>query len=135
MSEGIIQSTDVPTKLPAKELEPIKSVNLPENQNKTLEQAVSQEQPIPWPQTPVTGLYNLRKRDWNQEDEPAEPAKPNDRIAKRIRAMLALLEQEDFDLDNQETVFAAFTKGKEIVQIPIPKSYSSVVTDPIYRPE
>jgi len=133
--EGIIQSTDVPAKLPAKELEPVESVNLPKSQNKTPEQAVSQEQPIPWPQTPVTGLYNLRKHNQNQEDEPAEPAKPNNRIAKRIRAMLALLEQEDFDLDNQETAFAASTKGKEIVQIPIPKSYSSAVRDLIYRPE
>jgi hypothetical protein len=47
--------------------------------------------------------------------------------------MLALLEQEEFDLDNQETAFAVSTKDKEIVQILIPKSYSTVVTDLVYR--
>jgi len=57
----------------------------------------------------------LQKHNQNQEDEPDELAKPNNRIVKQIRAMLALLEQEDFDLDNQETTFAASTKGKEIV--------------------
>jgi hypothetical protein len=49
--------------------------------------------------------------------------------------MLALLEQEEFDLDNQETVFAVSTKDKEIVQILIPKSYFIAVTDLVYRLE
>src|SRR5437016_5346369 len=102
------------TKLPAKELKSVESVNLPKSQNKILEQAMSQEQPIFWLQTPVIGLYNLWKHNQNQEDKLAKPAKPNNRIAKQIRAMLALLKQEDFDLDNQETVFATFTKGKKI---------------------
>ncbi len=96
---------------------------------------MSQEQPIPWPQTPVTCLYNLQKHDQNQEDKSAEPAKPNNRIAKQIRAMLALLKQEDFDLDNQETAFTTSTKSKEIIQIPIPKFYSSAITDLIYKLE
>ena len=49
--------------------------------------------------------------------------------------MLALLEQGEFNLDDQETAFAVSTKDKEIVQIPIPKSYSMAIADPIYRPE
>jgi hypothetical protein len=49
--------------------------------------------------------------------------------------MLALLEQGEFDLDNCETAFAVSTKDKKIIQIPIPKSYSTAVADPIYRPE
>ena len=49
--------------------------------------------------------------------------------------MLALLKQKDFDLDNQETILAIFTKGKKIIQISISKSYSSIVTDLIYRLE
>jgi hypothetical protein len=73
----------------------------------------------------------LRKRDQNQKGEPNEHDK-DDKVAKRIRAMLALLEQEEFNLDNQETTFAISTKDKEIVQIPIPKSYSKVVTDLVY---
>ena len=49
--------------------------------------------------------------------------------------MLALLEQEEFDLDNCETALTVSNKTKEIVQIPIPKSYSKAVVNPIYRPE
>jgi len=49
--------------------------------------------------------------------------------------MLALIEQEEFDLDSQETAFAVSGKTEEIVQIPIPKLYSTAVADPIYRPE
>ena len=49
--------------------------------------------------------------------------------------MLALLEQREFDLDNCETAFAVSTKDKKIIQIPIPKSYSTAVADPIYGPE
>src|SRR5438045_4931011 len=49
--------------------------------------------------------------------------------------MLALLEQGEFDSDNQETAFAVSEKTKEIVQIPIPKSYSTAVADPIYGSE
>jgi hypothetical protein len=49
--------------------------------------------------------------------------------------MLALLEQEEFDLNDQETAFAVSTKDKEIVQILIPKSYSTAVTNLVYRLE
>jgi hypothetical protein len=49
--------------------------------------------------------------------------------------MLALLEQEEFDLNNQETIFAVSTKDKEIVRILIPKSYFTAITNPVYRPE
>src|SRR5438045_6768555 len=49
--------------------------------------------------------------------------------------MLALLKQGEFDSDNQETAFAVSEKNKEIVQIPIPKSYSMAIADPIYGPE
>ena len=49
--------------------------------------------------------------------------------------MLALLEQGEFDSDNQETAFAVSEKTKEIVQIPIPKSYSTAVANPIYGSE
>ena len=49
--------------------------------------------------------------------------------------MLALLEQEEFDLNSQEVAFAISTKDKEIVQIPIPKSYSIAITNPTYRLE
>ena len=80
----------------------------------------------------MPSLHNLRKRNRNQEDETVEP---NNRIAKRTRAMLALLEQEEFDLDDRETVYTISTKDKEIVRIPIPKSYSNAVMDPIYGPE
>ena len=80
---------------------------------------------------PVAGPYNLRKRNRDQDQE----AKTNDKIAKRIKAILALLEQGEFDLDNQETVFAISKKIKEIIQIPIPKLYSTAVANPIYRLE
>ena len=49
--------------------------------------------------------------------------------------MLALLKQEEFDLNDQETAFAVSEKTKEIIWIPIPKSYSMAVTDPMYGPE
>jgi len=49
--------------------------------------------------------------------------------------MLALLEQGEFDSDNCKTAFAVSTKDKKIIQIPIPKSYSAAVADPIYGPE
>ena len=47
--------------------------------------------------------------------------------------MLALLKQEEFDLDNQETAYTISTKDKEIIQIPILNFYSSAVIDLIYR--
>src|SRR5436190_19595324 len=49
--------------------------------------------------------------------------------------MLALLKQEEFNLNDQETAFAVSEKTKGIMQIPIPKSYSMAVTDPMYGPE
>jgi hypothetical protein len=77
----------------------------------------------------------LQKHDQNQEGKPNKPDKLDNRVAKQIRTILALLEQREFDLDSQETVFAVSTKDKEILQIPIFKSYSKAVTDPVYRPE
>jgi hypothetical protein len=74
----------------------------------------------------------LQKYNWNQK---GKPDKPNNKVAKQIRTILALLEQEEFDLDNQETVFAVSTKDKEIVQIPISKSYSKAITDLVYKLE
>lgn len=65
---------------------------------------------------PSTSPYNLRKRSWNQEDE----AKTKDNIAKRIRAMLALIEQGEYDSDYCETAFAVSTKDKKIIEIPLP---------------
>ena len=70
----------------------------------------------------------MRKRNQDQEDE----AETDDNIAKRIKAMLALLEQGEFNLDNCETAFAVSEKTREIVQILIPKSYSKAVADLIY---
>jgi hypothetical protein len=84
---------------------------------------------------PASSLYNLQKYNWNQKDKPDKPDKPDNRVTKQTRAILALLEQEEFDLDNQETVFAVSTKTKKIIQIPISKSYSKAVTDLVYRPE
>ena len=46
--------------------------------------------------------------------------------------MLALLEQREFDLDNCKTTFTVSTKSKKIIQILIPKSYSTAIADPIY---
>jgi hypothetical protein len=83
---------------------------------------------------PVPSLYNLQKYNQNQEGKPNKPDKDN-KAVKQTRTILALLEQKEFDLDNQETVFAVSTKDKEIVQIPIFKSYSKVVTDLVYRLE
>jgi hypothetical protein len=77
----------------------------------------------------------LQKYNQNQKSKPDKPDKPDNRVTKQARAILALLEQEGFDLDNQETVFAISIKNKEIVQIPISKSYFKAVTDPVYRPE
>ena len=135
--ESTTQPTDAPVNLSSKGLEPAESANLPvnlpskelepaESTNKTPKQAAPQ-------QAPVTGRYNLRKRDRDQEDE--SKAEAEDKIAKRIKAMLALLEQREFDLDNCETTFAVSTKDKKIIQILIPKSYSTAVADPIYGPE
>ena len=53
-------------------------------------------------------------------------------MAKWIKAMLALLEYGEFDLDHYETTFAISIKDKKIIQIPIPKSYSMAVKDPTY---
>ena len=91
-----------------------------------------QEQPTTVLEIPVPRLYNLQKYNCNQEDK---PDKPNNRIAKQTRVILALLEQEEFDLANQEIAFAISTKNQKVVQIPISKSYSKTVTDPVYRPE
>jgi hypothetical protein len=77
----------------------------------------------------------LQKYNQNQKDKLDKPDKLDNRITKQTRTILALLEQEEFDLDNQKTVFAVSTKDKEIIQIPIPKSYSKAVTDLVYRPE
>jgi hypothetical protein len=74
----------------------------------------------------------LQKYNQNQNNK---PDKPDNRVTKQTRTILALLEQEEFDLDNQETVFAVSTKNKKIIQIPIFKSYSKAVTDLVYRPE
>ena len=49
--------------------------------------------------------------------------------------MLALLKQGEYNLDNCKTAFAVSAKTKEIVQIPLPKSYSKAVANPIYRLE
>jgi hypothetical protein len=49
--------------------------------------------------------------------------------------MLALLEQGELNLDNCETAFAVSTKDKKVIQIPIPKSYSTAVANLIYRLE
>jgi hypothetical protein len=74
----------------------------------------------------------LQKYNWNQSNK---PDKPDNRVTKQTRTILALLEQKEFDLDNQETIFAISTKDKEIIQISISKFYSKAVTDPVYRPE
>jgi hypothetical protein len=74
----------------------------------------------------------LQKYNRNQSNK---PDKPDNKVTKQTKAILVLLEQEEFDLDNQETVFAVSTKDKEIIQISIPKSYSKAVTDLVYRPE
>jgi hypothetical protein len=74
----------------------------------------------------------LQKYNQNQKDK---PDKPDNRVTKQTRTILALLEQEEFDLDNQETVFAISIKTKEIIQIPIFKFYSKAVTDLVYKPE
>jgi Reverse transcriptase (RNA-dependent DNA polymerase) len=131
--ESIMQSTDAPANLPSKESKPTGSANPLKSQDETQEQVAPQEQPIPSPQAPVAGRYNLRKRDRDQEDKSEDESK--DKITKRIKAMLALLEQGEFDSDNCETAFAVSTKDKKIIQIPIPKSYSAAVADPIYGPE
>ena len=133
--EGLTEPTNISVNPPTKELQPENYINLSDNQDRIPEQGVLQEQPATVPEIPVPSLYNLQKHDRNQKGKPDKPDKPDDRIAKQARAILALLEQEEFDLDDQETVFAVSTKDKEIVQIPIPKSYSKAVTDPVYRPE
>jgi hypothetical protein len=130
--EGLTETTNISVNLPTKKLQPENPANLSNNQDRIPEQGIFQEQPVTVPEIPVSSLYNLRKYNRSQK---GKPDKPDNRVAKQIRAILALLEQEEFDLDNQETVFAVFTKDKEIVQIPIPKSYSKAVTDPVYRPE
>jgi hypothetical protein len=126
--ENTIQFTDISINLSSKESEPAGPVNLPENKNNIPEQVILQEQP-------ATDWYNLQKYNRSQKAELDKPDKPDDRVAKQTRAILALLEQEEFDLDNQETVFAVSTKDQEIIQIPISKSYSSTVKNLIYRPE
>jgi hypothetical protein len=130
--KSLTEFTNISVNLLAKELQPENPANLPNNQGRTPEQDIPQEQPATKPEIPASSLYNLQKHDWNQSNK---PDKPDNRVTKQTRTILALLEQEKFDLDNQETVFAVSTKDKEIVQIPIPKSYSKAVTDPVYRPE
>jgi hypothetical protein len=49
--------------------------------------------------------------------------------------MLALLKQRELDLDNCKTAFAISTKDKKVIQILIPKSYSTAVADLIYKPK
>jgi hypothetical protein len=49
--------------------------------------------------TPVTSPYNLQKHNRDQEDESEE------NIAKRIKAMLALIELGEYDSDYCETAF------------------------------
>ena len=91
----------------------------------------AQEQPAPLQQMPVTGLYNLQKYNWDQNQE----TETDNKIAKQIRAILALIKQEGFDLDSQETVFAISEKTEEIVQILISKLYSTAVANLIYKLE
>jgi hypothetical protein len=117
--EGLTETTNISVNLPTKELQPENPANLSDNQNKIPEQDIPQEQSVTVLEIPVPS--NLQKYNRNQK---GKPDKSDNKVAKQIRAILALLEQEEFDLDNQE-----------IVQIPIPKSYSKAVTDPVYRPE
>ena len=49
--------------------------------------------------------------------------------------MLALLKQEEYNLDNYKITFAIVTKDKKIIEIPIPKSYSKAIKDLIYKLE
>ena len=143
--ESIMQPTDAPESTaqpidtPESTAQPTDApVNPPKSQNKAQEQIAPLEQPTPSPKAPVTGQsvtgrYNLRKHDRDQEDESEDESK--DKRAKRIKAMLALLEYGEFDSDHCETAFAVSTKDKKIIRIPIPKSYSAAVTDPTYGPE
>jgi hypothetical protein len=133
--EGLTETTDISVNLLAKESQPENPANLPGNQGRIPEQDILQEQPATKPEMPAPSLYNLQKHNRNQEGKLNKPDKLDDKVAKQIRAILALLEQKEFDLDSQETVFAVSTKDKEILQIPISKSYSKAVTDPVYRPE
>jgi hypothetical protein len=133
--EGLTEPTNISVNLLAKELQPKNLADLPGNKGRTPEQDILQEQPATKLEIPVSSLYNLQKYNWNQEYKPNKPDKLDDRVAKQIRTILALLEQREFDLDSQKTVFAVSTKDKEILQIPISKFYSKAVTDLVYRPE
>jgi hypothetical protein len=133
--EGLTEPTNISVNLLAKESQPKNSVDLPGNQDRIPKQDIPQEQPVTKLEMSVSSLYNLQKYNWNQKNKSDKPDKPDNKVTKQTRAILALLEQEEFDLDNQETVFAISTKTKEIIQIPIPKSYSKAITDPVYRLE
>jgi hypothetical protein len=133
--EGLTEPTNISVNLFAKELQPENYTDLPGNKDRTSEQDILQKQPATKPEIPDPSLYNLQKYNQNQRDKPDKPDKPDNKVTKQTRAILALLEQKKFDLDNQETVFAVSTKDKEIIQIPISKSYSKAVTDLVYRPE
>ena len=87
--EGLTEPTNISIKLSAKTPEPEKPANTLENYNKTPGQDISLEQLAIVSKTPVINLYNLQKYNYNQIDK---PDKPNKRIAKQARAMLALLE-------------------------------------------
>jgi hypothetical protein len=128
----LIETTNISVNLFTKELQSENSVNISDNQDRILEQSILQKQLATVLEIPVSSLYNLQKYNQNQK---SKPNKPDNKIAKQVRTILVLLEQEEFDLNNQETVFAVFTKNKKIVQIPIPKSYSKTVTDLVYKPE
>jgi hypothetical protein len=133
--EGFTETTNISINLPTKKLQPENYTNLSNNQDRIPEQGILQEQYTTVLEILVPSLYNLQKYNRNQKRELDKPDKPDNRIAKQTRAILALLEQKGFDLNNQETVFAVSTKNKEIVQIPISKFYSKAVTDLVYRPE
>ena len=77
----------------------------------------------------------MRKRDQGRDDDD----EPNDsKSAKRIKAMLSLLKQEEFDVGETifiETTFVVSIDLNKIVQIPIPKLYSKAIANPTYRLE
>ena len=130
--ESLIEPANISVKLSAKILEPEKPANASRNYNKILEQDILLKQSAIIPKTPAINLYNLQKYNYNQENK---PDKPNKKITKQARAILALLEQEEFNLANQKAVFIIATKDQDNIQIPISKFYSKAATDPIYKPE
>ena len=75
--------------------------------------------------------YNLRKRNRNKADE------LENRVTKRARAMLALIDKEDserYDSTFTDVAFAVSEKD-EVIRIPLPTSYSKAVNDQQYGAE